>query len=187
MNETIQKRIGVQFRPQIGGCEVTFRGNAPLAGAVVGMLLGGCAQSPEAIQPAYVSSIPFESWSCDQLGQEQSHLDSALATASVQQSQARTNDVVGVLLIGLPVSSMSGENIAPQIARLKGEQDAVRRAMLRKGCGSNAQSERAVSPKPQTSKAEPARRSSEAPAQSYMEACRGGDRSACILADVIGR
>jgi hypothetical protein len=29
---------------------------------------------------------------------------------------------------------MSGENIAPEIARLKGEQEAVRKAMLTKMC-----------------------------------------------------
>ena len=75
--------------------------------------LAACAQSPGAIQPAYVSSVPYESWTCLQLGDEQDHVAAALAQASTQQEQARTNDVVGVLLIGPPVSSMSGENIAP--------------------------------------------------------------------------
>lgn len=42
--------------------------------------------------------------------------------------------MVGVILIGLPVSSLSGDNIAPEIARLKGEQEAVRKAMVLKNC-----------------------------------------------------
>ena len=96
--------------------------------------LAACAQSPGAIQPAYVSSVPYESWTCLQLGDEQDHVAAALAQASTQQEQARTNDVVGVLLIGLPVSSMSGENIAPQIAHLKGAQEAVRLAMTHNAC-----------------------------------------------------
>jgi PDZ domain len=96
--------------------------------------LAACAQSPGAIQPAYVSSIPYESWTCRQLGDEQHHVAAALAQASTQQEQARTNDVVGVLLIGLPVSSISGENIAPQIAHLKGAQEAVRLAMTHNAC-----------------------------------------------------
>ena len=96
--------------------------------------LAACAQSPEAIQPAYVSSVPFNTWTCAQLGEEQQHLADALATASAQQTQARTNDTVGVIFIGLPVSSMSGENIAPQIAHLKGEQEAIHRAMVRNAC-----------------------------------------------------
>jgi len=98
------------------------------------VVLTGCAQSPEAIQPAYVSSVPYQSWTCLQLGEEQQHLSSALAAASAQQNQARTNDTVGVLLFGLPVSSMSGENIAPQVAHLKGEQEAVRQAMIHNSC-----------------------------------------------------
>jgi hypothetical protein len=96
--------------------------------------LAACAQSPDAIQPAYVSSVPYEGWTCKQLGDEQLHLADALARASVQQQQAHTNDTVGVLLIGLPVSSMSGENIAPQIANLKGSQEAVRLAMVHNSC-----------------------------------------------------
>jgi hypothetical protein len=156
-------------------------------GAAIATFLSGCAQSPDAIQPAYVSSVPFESWSCNQLGHEQSHLNAALATASVQQSQARTNDVVGVLLIGLPLSSMSGENIAPQIARLKGEQDAVRRALLQKECESSAQSLPSVSPRSQTQNIVSARSLPSAPAQNYVEACRGGDQSACLLAEAMKR
>lgn len=42
--------------------------------------------------------------------------------------------MVGVILIGLPVPSMSGDNIAPEIARLKGEQEAFRKAMALKEC-----------------------------------------------------
>ena len=105
---------------------------AILACAVV--MMAGCAKKPEAIAPAYVSHVGYQSWSCSQLGEEALRLSDALAQASEQQNQARTNDTVGVLLIGLPVSSMSGDNIAPQIARLKGEQEAVRKAMLLKNC-----------------------------------------------------
>ena len=41
---------------------------------------------------------------------------------------------VGVLLVGLPVSSMSGHNIAPEIGRLKGEDEALDRAAMAIGC-----------------------------------------------------
>jgi hypothetical protein len=105
------------------------------AATLVPVVLGACAQSPDTIQPAYVSSVPYEAWTCAQLGGEQQHIASALTTASAQQNQARTNDTVGVLLIGLPLSSMAGENIAPQIAHLKGEQEAVRVAMIGNACG----------------------------------------------------
>lgn len=94
-----------------------------------------CAKSPESIAPSYVSEVSYQGYTCDQLGAETGRLSAALATASAQQNQARTNDTVGVILIGLPVSSMSGDNVAPEIARLKGETEAVRKASMTKRCG----------------------------------------------------
>ena len=95
----------------------------------------GCAKKPESIAPAYVSHVIYQSWTCQQLGEEQQRLAAALATSSEQQQNARTNDTVGIIFLGLPVSSMSGDNIAPQIARLKGETEAVRTASITKNCG----------------------------------------------------
>lgn len=98
------------------------------------LLLAGCAKSPDSISPSYISEVGYQSWSCEQLGQEEGRLAQALVTASKQQENARTGDTVGVILLGLPVSSLSGENIAPEIARLKGEKEAVHRAIRVKGC-----------------------------------------------------
>ncbi len=85
-------------------------------------LVSACAKSPASIAPAYVSSVTYSHLSCERLKQEAANLDAALTKASAQQEQARSNDIAGVILIGLPVSSMSGDNIAPQIADLKGPQ-----------------------------------------------------------------
>ncbi len=98
------------------------------------LAVGACAKHPDSIAPSYVSEVGYQSWSCQQLGEETQRLSSALAVASTQQEKARTGDVVGVLLLGLPVSSLSGDNIAPEIGRLKGEQEAVRKAMISKNC-----------------------------------------------------
>lgn len=98
-------------------------------------LVAACAPTPESIQPAYVSEVPYQSWTCTQLGEELGRLQNALSTASTQQHTARSNDVAGVILLGLPVGSMSGQSIAPQIARYKGEQEAVNKAMIRNNCG----------------------------------------------------
>ncbi|MFC3693124.1 hypothetical protein [Chenggangzhangella methanolivorans] len=105
--------------------------------------LAACAKSPESIAPAYVSEVGYQSYTCVQLGEEGSRLSTALAHASAQQEKARANDTVGVILIGLPVSSMSGDNIAPEIARLKGEQEAVRKAGMKKNCGAAAPARKA--------------------------------------------
>jgi len=105
--------------------------------AVAALFIASCAKAPESISASYISDVGYQQYTCDQLGSEAGRLSSALATASAQQEKARTNDAVGVILIGLPVSSMSGDNIAPEIARLKGEQDAVRRAAMIKRCPSS--------------------------------------------------
>jgi hypothetical protein len=76
----------------------------------------------------------YRDWTCEQLAEERSHLAAALTTASAQQEQARSNDIAGVILLGLPVASLSGDNIAPEIARLKGERDAVDRASRLSDC-----------------------------------------------------
>lgn len=105
-----------------------------VAAAVGAALISACAPAPESIQAAYVSETPYRSWTCDQLGEELAKLDQALAVASQQQNTARTNDTVGIILIGLPVGSMSGQSIAPQIALYKGQHEAVRKASIRNGC-----------------------------------------------------
>jgi hypothetical protein len=102
--------------------------------AFAALLLVSCAKAPESIAPSYVSDVGYQSWSCEQLGGEQMRISQALASASTQQRKARTNDTVGVIFLGLPVSSLSGDNIAPEIARLKGENEAIIRAMRVKGC-----------------------------------------------------
>lgn len=97
-------------------------------------LLSACAQSPGMIQPAYVSPVTYNNWSCEQIAEEQARLSGALAMASQQQESTRSNDIAAVIFFGLPLASMSGANIAPQIARYKGEQEAVRIAGIARSC-----------------------------------------------------
>jgi hypothetical protein len=98
------------------------------------MIVGSCAQAPEEVRPTYVSSVAYESWTCRQLGEEQARLQAALAAASSQQSQTRSNDVAGWVFLGMPVASMSGGNVAPEIGNYKGQIEAVQQAMIRKNC-----------------------------------------------------
>jgi hypothetical protein len=101
---------------------------------IVAAALCGCAKSPESISPAYTSDITYRPLSCQELATESARISQALATASTQQEKARTNDTVGVIFLGLPVSTLSGDNIAPEIARLKGEDEAIHRVSMEKHC-----------------------------------------------------
>jgi hypothetical protein len=98
------------------------------------LVISGCATKPESIAPAYISDMAYKDWTCSQLAQEQSRLTSALSAASDAQRRARTNDTWGVILIGLPTASLSGSNVASEIARLKGELQALQRAAILKNC-----------------------------------------------------
>jgi hypothetical protein len=131
------------------------RGHHPVlptfaAAILATLLLGGCATAPENIAPIYVSDFSYSNWTCKQMAEEQPRLVAALATASAAQTQARNDDIAGVILIGLPVSSLSGSNMAHEVARLKGELQALQRAAILKNCSLPAvRVEEPPSPKPQ--------------------------------------
>lgn len=72
------------------------------------------------------------------MAEEGARLDAALTQVSEAQRNARSGDVAGVILLGLPVSSMSGGNVADQVAAVKGQQVAVQQAMTLKNCGGYA-------------------------------------------------
>ncbi|MEL6289871.1 MAG: hypothetical protein AAFQ42_08245 [Pseudomonadota bacterium] len=61
-------------------------------------------------------------------------MQSAYARAAKEQVHAREADTVGIILLGLPVSSLAGENVAAEVARPKGEIDAVKKVWNTKRC-----------------------------------------------------
>lgn len=105
-----------------------------LAAAAVVTLTAGCAKSPESIAPSYVSEVPYQSYSCAQLGQEKARLEQAYAVTAKAQDDARTGDALGVLFLGLPTSTLSGGNVAAEVASLKGQMTAVDRTIIVKNC-----------------------------------------------------
>lgn len=104
------------------------------AAIAVSATLAGCAKTPESIAPAYVSPMTYSSYTCEQLKSEAVRIDEALSRASAQQNDARQSDTVGVILLGLPVSSLSGGNVADQIAYLKGHKDTIQQTQITGNC-----------------------------------------------------
>ena len=98
------------------------------------LLVTACAKRPESIEASYISPTIYSDWSCKQLSEEQERLTHAYAQVAAQQNKARGNDIAGVILIGLPVSSLSGDNVAPQVANIKGQQQTIEQTMIRKNC-----------------------------------------------------
>ncbi len=91
--------------------------------------LCSCAQSaqnmvsvaPENVAPAYVNHVPYMGFSCAKLEQNQVLIAQDLQEASQKSSDQRTG---------------------PIIARLKGETEAVKKALIAKKCSQTAEAKR---------------------------------------------
>lgn len=105
-----------------------------IVGLAALILVSGCAKAPNTIAPSYVSEVPYQSYTCKQLGEEMQRLEAAYTTTAKAQEDARTGDAWGVFLIGMPTSSLSGGNVAAEVASLKGQQVAVQKTMITKNC-----------------------------------------------------
>lgn len=101
---------------------------------VLAASVAACAKKPESIAPAYVSPVTYSTMSCDQMRSEAVRVDNALVRASAQQNEARQSDTLGVIFLGLPVSSLSGGNVADQIAHLKGQKETLGQTQISQNC-----------------------------------------------------
>jgi len=103
----------------------------PIAMLVV---LAGCAKQPEEIAAADIGPNPYLRVSCKSLAQEKNNLNQGLENLSAAQKSAASSDALGVLLLGLPVSSMSGNDKEAAISISKGRIQAVETAQVKRGC-----------------------------------------------------
>ena len=101
-------------------------------------ILGGCATAPEKIKAKHVSPLAYSNLSCDELREEMlrvnSHLDEV---AGVQKKTARkdaTVMAVGILFRPALFFLAAGEDKEGEIARLKGESEAVASAAIQNNC-----------------------------------------------------
>lgn len=101
-------------------------------------VLTGCATAPEKIKATNVAVTQYSGKNCAELATEYSWVDQQLTASVDVQGQARSADVAGVILIGLPVGSMtttgSNREREEKIARLKGEKIAINKAQQVGGC-----------------------------------------------------
>jgi hypothetical protein len=95
-------------------------------------LMSACAQSPGSIEPVSMGAA-YSGVSCEQASIEYASASNALAALSSKQKGAVAGDAVGVLLIGVPVSSLTGGDVSGQIALEKGKIASLDARLL--GCG----------------------------------------------------
>lgn len=102
--------------------------------ALIATAVAGCAKNPDAIAPIAMPANAYSGLSCEQLAAEHRRSSEALEAVSKQQTQAATGDAVGVFLIGVPVSSLSGGDKEGLVAQHKGELVAIEGAMRSQHC-----------------------------------------------------
>lgn len=108
--------------------------------AAIAALVSGCATNPKDIAPSYVSPVLYQNLTCEQLAHEAQRVSNAAAVAmGAQQNQASKDAAMtGVsLILFWPAAFFIGgdKQTAAEVARLKGEMQAIEQANISKNCG----------------------------------------------------
>jgi hypothetical protein len=100
----------------------------------------GCAKDASDVGATYVSPVMYQNYTCPQLAEEAQRVSARAAQAAGVQDQKATNDKVAMgvgLVIFWPAflfTKGNDENTA-ELARLKGQMDAIEQASIQKRCG----------------------------------------------------
>ncbi|MBX9684105.1 MAG: hypothetical protein K2X41_09985 [Hyphomicrobium sp.] len=102
--------------------------------------LAGCSSSSETVTGSYISPLQYQNYSCQQLGEEAQRISARVSQASGVQDQKRTNDAVATtaaIIIFWPAAFLVGgdDQTTAELARLKGEFEAIEQASIQKNCG----------------------------------------------------
>jgi hypothetical protein len=113
----------------------------PLAAAIAAaMALASCAKDANQVGASYISPVTYQSYTCPQLAEEAQRVSARAAQTAGIQDQKATNDKVAVgvgLIIFWPAllfTKGNDENTA-ELARLKGQMDAIEQISIQKRCG----------------------------------------------------
>ncbi|HEY8567077.1 MAG TPA: hypothetical protein VIL65_16385 [Beijerinckiaceae bacterium] len=104
--------------------------------------VAGCASRPEDVAASYVSPVQYAGYSCRQLGEEAQAVSSRAAIASGQQESNRSRDAAvtaAAVVVFWPAAFFVGGNNSntAELARLKGQMEAIESASIQKRCGIN--------------------------------------------------
>ena len=99
------------------------------------LLVSACASRPEAISASYVSHEKYMDNDCTQLATKMTDARAELAKVSAMQDSKANGDAVGVFLVLIPVSKLTGDH-AGDVARWKGEVEAIDTAQIKMKCKS---------------------------------------------------
>jgi hypothetical protein len=111
-----------------------------LALIIAALAIGACAKRSENVAAAYVSPLAYEQFNCRQLAEEAGRVSQRAAELAGVQDRKRTGDIVATtaaIVVFWPAAFLvSGDDAqTAELARLKGEFEAIQRVSVQKNCG----------------------------------------------------
>ena len=103
------------------------------AASLAVLVTTGCATRPESISASFVSHEKYMGQDCTQLSLQLSEVRSQLAKFSSLQDSKANVDAATVFFVLVPASKLSGDH-AGDVAKFKGEVEAVETALIKTGC-----------------------------------------------------
>lgn len=101
-------------------------------------LLIGCADHADKIQPAYVSPLQYQDYSCKQIRGELARVSRKVNEISGVQDKTASNDSaamgVGLILFWPALFFIDNNDQHVQLAQLKGEFDALEQVAIQNNC-----------------------------------------------------
>ena len=97
------------------------------------VVLGGCATRPESIRASFVSHEKYIDLDCSSLVTRMIDTRAELDKFSKMQDTKANVDAATVFLVLIPASKLAGDHEG-DVARLKGEVEAVSTAQIKKKC-----------------------------------------------------
>lgn len=106
---------------------------------VSSIILAGCADESQNVQPSYTSPIQYQSYSCKQISEESYRVSSRAAQLAGVQNKNAQNDAVATgvaLVLFWPAAFLihGNKQNSAELARLKGELNALEQASIRRNC-----------------------------------------------------
>ncbi len=107
--------------------------NISIYSLIATALLTACATRPESISASYISHEKYMGQDCAHLAQSQADARNELAKVSAMQDSKANMDAATVFLALIPASKLSGDH-AGDVAKWKGELEAIDTALVKTGC-----------------------------------------------------
>ena len=97
------------------------------------LVVAGCATRPESISASFVSHEKYMGQTCEQLTTSMADARTKLAEFSKLQDSKANMDAATVFFVLIPASKLAGDH-AGDVAKYKGEVEAVDTAQTKSGC-----------------------------------------------------